>query len=527
MEIATEIPTKSRAQGSPGAQPPGGIGLATSTTNVSGCSVDVQQDSTVRDPHDTIPPATSETTLNPAATAAIAHNPKTVPESEHEPVSAIVTSDSVNASAGGPKPTDELGGEQRILNPKPAWGSWLLEIGYCLTSFAAFTSMRHLTIMAALRAFEGRALPNLPMDITLNTFVAFFATACRHSFITVIQESLAQWKWNMASSASRDTTVHDPLEDVVLDGPTVPAYKASLPPAADSELVSPLSWTYALVGRSASLAFNDDPNDKYTAITHLYLIYSNAGNVSYPGYDRTANSDEPWQFRAVEVLCHVCVSSMEANYENGNSTTFITSSSLDISENKPLDNVICDKKVEGSLERLCRFEKVFQDIGALYLQDPEAPNDRTSYFTIDRQLASILTEHVNGHMLSNWPWDGPGKAAQVLLTVVLQTRFRAAANGGQKVSGVAWADETYVVVHWGWAAFLATEMLLSYLFLATTIYRTTRLGVPVLKSSGLATLLASTDELSAKIGSVKELDKAVEISKSVSVKLEDGKFVSR
>lgn len=68
-------------------------------------------------------------------------------------------------------------------------------------------------------------------------------------------------------------------------------------------------------------------------------------------------------------------------------------------------------------------------------------------------------------------------------------------------------------------------MLLSYLFLTATIHKTAKLGAPVLKSSELATLLASTAELREVMGTVDELGEARERSKSLRVQLRDGRLM--
>ncbi|KAK5653241.1 hypothetical protein OQA88_9140 [Cercophora sp. LCS_1] len=52
-------------------------------------------------------------------------------------------------------------------------------------------------IIAVLKAFDGRSLPKLPINITLNTFLAFFATSYKAAFMTVLGEIIGQWKWNM------------------------------------------------------------------------------------------------------------------------------------------------------------------------------------------------------------------------------------------------------------------------------------------------------------------------------------------
>lgn len=60
--------------------------------------------------------------------------------------------------------------------------------------------------------------------------------------------------------------------------------------------------------------------------------------------------------------------------------------------------------------------------------------------------------------------------------------------------GTAYAPETYVSIRWPWLAFLASQVVLSGLFLAAVMAQTWWLGVRVLKSSALATLLAVTSE---------------------------------
>lgn len=74
--------------------------------------------------------------------------------------------------------------------------------------------------------------------------------------------------------------------------------------------VVPLSYsftTWPFGGSMAdSIAFGDNPNDKFTALGNMFHIYSNAGNVSYAGYDRSANK-VPWEFHAFEILYYMCV----------------------------------------------------------------------------------------------------------------------------------------------------------------------------------------------------------------------------
>ena len=81
-------------------------------------------------------------------------------------------------------------------------------------------------------------------------------------------------------------------------------------------------------------------------------------------------------------------------------------------------------------------------------------------------------------------------------------------------------------IHWCWAIFLAVQMLVSCLFLAATMYRTAVLQTPVLKSSALATLIASTEEvrsaLEAAEGGMGETNQK---ARGVVVTLRDGRLI--
>jgi len=43
---------------------------------------------------------------------------------------------------------------------------------------------------------DNRPLPDLPLNITLNTFVAFFSTISKAAFMLPIAEAISQCKWN-------------------------------------------------------------------------------------------------------------------------------------------------------------------------------------------------------------------------------------------------------------------------------------------------------------------------------------------
>lgn len=59
-----------------------------------------------------------------------------------------------------------------------------------------------------MRTFDGKALPTLPLSITLNTFLAFFTTLTKAAFMIAVCEALSQWKWNWFATRA-DRPLHD------------------------------------------------------------------------------------------------------------------------------------------------------------------------------------------------------------------------------------------------------------------------------------------------------------------------------
>ncbi|KAK5654536.1 hypothetical protein OQA88_7165 [Cercophora sp. LCS_1] len=550
----------------------------------------------------------------------------------------------------------------------PVWRQWLAEILYSVISLSSF-----IIIVTVLRVYGSRPLPSLPMNLTLNTFLAFFATFSKAAFMTLVAESLAQWKWNLAST--RHNTIHDfdlvdtasrgpwgaalmirrfhldhlvtiagclslisvftspitqqmisyqerstPTEEAahlvfatefmvdvhdanlnrrwtiadtavegsqntagkpiqhlaadrgtsnctfepstslavywtaggvdsgpLLEGfvfePVTTAWNASLKPEVDMELVTPLSFAYHFTALNSSIAFND-PDDQFTALSHVYGIWTTAGNVSYPGYDRAADA-KPWEFHAIEIFYYFCVNTYKAEYFEGNTTTRVISSSnipLDIPESQPLPNLDCGTHVPGSdlLLRYCNWTdkrpsfKERHGMVSMQLQGPNDPTGTPSIYRVDHYPAAEMEENIGFSYLLFYMWDGLTTHAAMGLAsaasrdidyilmepqfprgakisesrqyellgeyfegmaIALSNMIRSTPPRAQIHQGVAWIRETYVEIQWGWTAFLATELLLSYLFLGFTIYTTRKLGTPVLKSSELATVIAaSTDE---------------------------------
>jgi len=409
-------------------------------------------------------------------------------------------------------------------------------------------------IITVLGIYDGRPLPKLPLNITLNTFLAFFTTFTKAAFMTPISEALSQWKWNalttsgsrrkhintlydfeVLDSASRgtwgawrllcnfkwrhfvsvaaifsiisvftspimqgmiaylerpapiqvdafvplttgyDETSLDALANImratftgmsnsaanpvlaipatcgsanctftpysslavcmkmadvsrsltvaeiknstsadwtngeksmiaVYDGNGTTAWNASLPNSIS--FITPLSYSMLLIGSDTSLSFNENRDDNFTALAHLYVIYPNAGNVSYPGYNRSADP-KPWEFRAVEVLYHACVNAYETTFTAGISTTRVTASSnaiLRVAENAPLYNAQCNFTETDLSATACDFAD--RRGGDTYLVDPAAPTSLEKKYSFGRRSSNTVTYNIYFDMASSFVADG-------------------------------------------------------------------------------------------------------------------------
>lgn len=67
--------------------------------------------------------------------------------------------------------------------------------------------------------------------------------------------------------------------ELAIPEPMATAWNATLRPAIDLTVVTPLPFTYYFAAMNSSISFND-PADQMTALAHVYGIWSNAGNVS-------------------------------------------------------------------------------------------------------------------------------------------------------------------------------------------------------------------------------------------------------
>lgn len=89
---------------------------------------------------------------------------------------------------------------------KPLWRIWALEIMCILLSFSTFT-----LIVVVLSYFDQKSLPDWPMSISLNSFLAFFATLAKAAFMLPVSIAIsqAQWGWFLRERPLYDFHIFD------------------------------------------------------------------------------------------------------------------------------------------------------------------------------------------------------------------------------------------------------------------------------------------------------------------------------
>ncbi|KAK1757383.1 hypothetical protein QBC47DRAFT_296287 [Echria macrotheca] len=87
--------------------------------------------------------------------------------------------------------------------------AWAPEIFWLLLSILCFSAM-----IAVLRMYDGRGLPEWPLPISLNMLVAFMEAICRVSLVVPLTEGLAQLKWNWFARGQRPLADFETFDDV-------------------------------------------------------------------------------------------------------------------------------------------------------------------------------------------------------------------------------------------------------------------------------------------------------------------------
>ena len=111
----------------------------------------------------------------------------------------------------------------------------------------------------------------------------------------------------------------------------------------------------------------------------------------------------------------------------------------------------------------------------------------------------------------------------LLLTLLTTIRVRTL-PGNFYQNGTSWISEPFVHIKWGFLVFLGVQLVIACLFLAITIFVAHRRRAPIIKSSALATMLVSSQEIRSAMGTVYDLNQAEKQAKTIMIRLADGKL---
>ncbi len=201
-----------------------------------------------------------------------------------------------------------------------------------------------------------------------------------------------------------DSTPRTVLNDIKPNDTT--SFNATLPNGIN--LITPVSYAIArfMANVTDTLAFADDQDGlNFTAISRMYIIYSNAGNISSSSF--IWPRDTAWEFHAVEILYYICVNTYVTSVTSGNPTTDIIASSNKpflVDDNEPLPIVPCSELATFSW--YCPIDR--NSTRVTYLADPSDPDskDISKAYSIPWSTATELQSHFAERIGELLYWDG-------------------------------------------------------------------------------------------------------------------------
>ncbi|KAH8682342.1 hypothetical protein BX600DRAFT_40969 [Xylariales sp. PMI_506] len=283
-----------------------------------------------------------------------------------------------------------------------------------------------------------------------------------------------------------------------------------------------------------------------TAIFNFFMIY-----VNQTEHD---NGGKP-QFAAVEALLHFCVSTYHVQVSDGIDKTVLEKNYTEVLDTNGTAHV-GDQPVSGQLvlgnpysSQNFSVDPAFVIPLTEYLQS----TFRGAYSSMPGfgdVMVTSASDAIGSAMYQDvFQNDQDGIAIQgtrlhdVILNNtqnVARSLTNAIRNMGSSEVGTPYVPETYIQVNWIWMAFLAIQVVLATLFIVVIIVQTSRMEVPVVKSSVIATLFAmSADDktllersMTSPLGSRRALHRAHEERMMTysqgpdgwSLRLQDGPF---
>ncbi|KAK4173131.1 hypothetical protein QBC36DRAFT_360713 [Triangularia setosa] len=354
---------------------------------------------------------------------------------------------------------------------------------------------------------------------------------------------------------------------------------------------------------NCSIAFLANENLMQTKVASLVLIRtvpvletqgeSDRKQIAeQSNYAEILSSIQEVRYEAIEILFHLCVQSYHIRVDRGIQNTTLVSSTTRPTESSSSffmdftcvdmaeDQVICDQLQESRFDR-------YND--TLYLEGPTNPSavpelrgygaTYEAIETIAREMKALLMTFGQEHPLqveerpediyldllfdtiSRPLWTSifldpqnlldPQRATDRIKTIFMnfaiglssglrenRLRYQVSDEIGN-ITGIAWMEESYVNITWGWLTFLAVELVIATAFLFITILVQIRMRAKLAtggrnnisvvedyKDSYLAPLFALSQEARfAAGGRLQPMDVMKETAKRVHVRLEGTEVV--
>ncbi|KAH8601049.1 hypothetical protein B0O99DRAFT_681901 [Bisporella sp. PMI_857] len=256
-----------------------------------------------------------------------------------------------------------------------------------------------------------------------------------------------------------------------------------------------------------SIAFLGEENIQDTAIVNAFLIYRRS-------------EDTEGVYSALEIMIYWCVATYETEVKNGvplhnrTTSTYVRSRDATIDGNKEsTGNLILspDANNPGNYSVGFNSKTVLESALATRLKGIKGKEDATEegvesdaavalssalYETISNaNTTGSITQEQGMQMQLRTVENWAANIATSLSNSIRTRRFR-----GSPAIGTAYLPQTYVRVRWPWLAYLLTLLILSFVFLTATIYKTKVNRVGILKSSALAMVYGGGEKIVGRGG---------------------------
>ena len=159
--------------------------------------------------------------------------------------------------------------------------------------------------------------------------------------------------------------------------------------------MAPVPFAYFSLSKTTTLGFINDTDLQQTAISDLYLIWSNNITGSYTKSNNIVNTgNQTLSFHAVEIVHNLCVNKYQVNFTDQSSTSTHISSSYALKFPRDASyNLTKDCIMDPSGAILCDQDSIVSPASNVTLVDPDDENivyDASSLALIRLHLSEML-----------------------------------------------------------------------------------------------------------------------------------------